>query len=222
MIGGNTKMEVEFSRKYQIVNEVLNAVTHGIAAFLSLICFDLLMEQAHSTLDYVAFIIYGSSLFLLFFSSTLFHSLIFTKAKKVFQIFDHCSIYLLIAGTYTPFCLLIVQGLSGVLLLSVIWATAVIGIIYKCLTLAKASQVSKVSTIIYNVMGWGIVIVLPKLYQNINLTGLLLLVAGGLAYSIGSIFYSMKIKRFTHVILHLFVMLGASLMFLAVYFGYVV
>ena len=172
-------MEIEFSRKYHIVNEVLNAVTHGIAALMSLVCFDLLMDRAHTTLDYVAFIIYGSSLFLLFFSSTLFHSLIFTKAKKVFQVFDHCSIYLLIAGTYTPFCLLIVQGLSGVLLLSIVWATAVIGIIYKCLTLTKASQVSKLSTIIYNVMGWGIVIVLPKLYQSLHLTGLLLLVAGG-------------------------------------------
>ncbi|OJG80794.1 hemolysin III family channel protein [Enterococcus ratti] len=222
MIGGNAKMEAEFSRKYQIINEVLNAVTHGIAALLSVSCFDLLMQRAQSTLDYVAFLIYGSSLFLLFFTSTLFHSLIFTKAKKIFQIFDHCSIYLLIAGTYTPFCLLIVQGFAGVLLLSVIWITAVIGIIYKCLTLSKVSQVSKVSTIIYNVMGWGIVIVLPKLYQNINLIGLILLVAGGLAYSIGSIFYSMKDKKFTHVIWHLFVMLGATLMFLAVYFGYVI
>lgn len=125
-------MEIGFSRKYHIVNEVLNAVTHGIAALMSIVCFDLLMERAHTTLDYVAFIIYGSSLFLLFFSSTLFHSLIFTKAKKVFQVFDHCSIYLLIAGTYTPFCLLIVQGLSGVLLLSVIWATAVVGNDPKC------------------------------------------------------------------------------------------
>ena len=78
-------MEIEFSRKYQIINEVLNAVTHGIAALLSLFCFNLLMDRAHTTLDYVAFAIYGSSLFLLlrfFFSSTLFHSLIFTKAKK--------------------------------------------------------------------------------------------------------------------------------------------
>ena len=188
-------MEIEFSRKYQIINEVLNAVTHGIAALL----------------------IYGSSLFLLFFSSTLFHSLIFTKAKKVFQVFDHCSIYLLIAGTYTPFCLLVVQGMAGVILLSVIWTTAVIGIIYKSLRLTKTNKVSKVSTIIYNVMGWAIIVVLPKLYQNIDLTGLLLLVAGGIAYSVGSLFYSMKNRRFTHVIWHLFVMLGAALMFFAIY-----
>ena len=175
------------------------------------------MDRAHTTLDYVAFAIYGSSLFLLFFSSTLFHSLIFTKAKKVFQVFDHCSIYLLIAGTYTPFCLLVVQGMAGLILLSVIWTTAVIGIIYKSLTLTKMNKVSKVSTIIYNVMGWAIIVVLPKLYQNIDLTGLLLLVAGGIAYSVGSLFYSMKNRRFTHVIWHLFVMLGAALMFFAIY-----
>ena len=210
-------MEIEFSRKYQIINEVLNAVTHGIAALLSLFCFNLLMDRAHTTLDYVAFAIYGSSLFLLFFSSTLFQSLIFTKAKKVFQVFDHCSIYLLIAGTYTPFCLLVVQGMAGLILLSVIWTTAVIGIIYKSLRLTKTNKVSKVSTIIYNVMGWAIIVVLPKLYQNIDLTGLLLLVAGGIAYSVGSLFYSMKNRRFTHVIWHLFVMLGAALMFFAIY-----
>ena len=103
------------------------------------------------------------------------------------------------------------------ILLSVIWTTAVIGIIYKSLTLTKTNKVSKVSTIIYNVMGWAIIVVLPKLYQNIDLTGLLLLVAGGIAYSVGSLFYSMKNRRFTHVIWHLFVMLGAALMFFAIY-----
>ena len=210
-------MEIEFSRKYQIINEVLNAVTHGIAALLSLFCFNLLMDRAHTTLDYVAFAIYGSSLFLLFFSSTLFHSLIFTKAKKVFQVFDHCSIYLLIAGTYTPFCLLVVQGMAGLILLSVIWTTAVIGIIYKSLRLTKTNKVSKVSTIIYNVMGWAVVIALPSLYQSVGLKGLLLLVGGGVAYTVGSVFYSMKNRRYMHVVWHLFVMLGAMLMFFSIY-----
>lgn len=210
-------MNAEFSRKYLIANEVLNAVTHGIAAVLSLIGFGFLMQKASSHIDYVSFTIYGICLFVLFFASTLYHSLIFTKARKIFQVFDHCSIFLLIAGTYTPFCLLRIKGTMGIVLLVVIWLAAVTGIVYKSLTLTKRSTVSNMSTILYNVMGWAVVIALPTLYQSIGIKGLLLLVAGGLSYSIGSLFYSMKSKKFTHVIWHMFVILGAMLMFFVVY-----
>ncbi|EOH93097.1 PAQR family membrane homeostasis protein TrhA [Enterococcus pallens] len=210
-------MNAEFSRRYLITNEVLNAVTHGIAAVFSLVGVGFLLQKATTNLDYVSFIIYGICLFVLFFASTLYHSLIFTKARKIFQVFDHCSIFLLIAGTYTPFCLLRIKGILGVILLVVIWLAAVVGIIYKSMTLTKRSSVSNMSTILYNVMGWAVVIALPVLYQSIGIKGLLLLVGGGLSYSIGSLFYSMKSKKFTHVIWHLFVILGALLMFFAVY-----
>ncbi|GCF93034.1 hemolysin III [Enterococcus florum] len=211
-------MEREFSRKYLITNEVLNAVTHGIGVILSVVGFVFLLKKAVTALDYVSFIVYGITLILLFLASTLYHSLIFTKARKVFQVFDHCSIFLLIAGTYTPFCLLRIQGVMGIVLLTVIWIAAVAGVIYKSLTLTKAKRVSKLSTILYNVMGWAVVIALPVLYQTIGVKGVLTLVAGGVAYSIGSLFYSMKERKFMHVVWHLFVMLGALLMFLAVYF----
>lgn len=211
-------MEVKTSKKYEITNEVLNAVTHGIGVILSGIGFVVLMQKANSGLSYVAYIIYGVSLLLLFLASTLYHSLIFTKARKIFQVFDHCSIYLLIAGTYTPFCLLAIKGKMGIILLTIIWLSAVIGIVYKSLTLVHQTSVSKLSTVLYNVMGWGVVIALPTLYQNIGSKGLLLLVAGGITYSLGSVFYSMKNKKFTHVIWHLFVMAGAMLMFGAIYF----
>lgn len=210
-------MNAEFSRRYLITNEVLNAVTHGIAAVLSLVGVGFLLQKATTNLDYVSFTIYGICLFVLFFASTLYHSLIFTKARKLFQVFDHCSIFLLIAGTYTPFCLLRIKGILGVVLLVVIWLAAVAGIIYKSMTLTKRSSVSNMSTILYNVMGWAVVIALPVLYQSIGIKGLLLLVGGGLSYSVGSLFYSMKTKKFTHVIWHLFVILGALLMFFAVY-----
>lgn len=210
-------MNAEFSRRYLITNEVLNAVTHGIAAVLSLVGVGFLLQKATTNLDYVSFTIYGICLFVPFFASTLYHSLIFTKARKLFQVFDHCSIFLLIAGTYTPFCLLRIKGILGVVLLVVIWLAAVAGIIYKSMTLTKRSSVSNMSTILYNVMGWAVVIALPVLYQSIGIKGLLLLVGGGLSYSFGSLFYSMKTKKFTHVIWHLFVILGALLMFFAVY-----
>ncbi|MDT2614592.1 PAQR family membrane homeostasis protein TrhA [Enterococcus dongliensis] len=210
-------MDTQFSRKYLITNEVLNAVTHGLGVVLSIVGFIFLLRKADSGLDYVSFIIYGVSLLLLFLASTLYHSLIFTKAKKVFQVFDHCSIYLLIAGTYTPYCLLYIKGVIGIVLLSIIWLAAIVGIIYKSLTLSKVKSVSKLSTIIYNVMGWAVVIALPSLYQSVGLQGLLLLVGGGIAYTIGSVFYSMKNRRYMHVVWHLFVMLGALLMFFSIY-----
>lgn len=210
-------METQFSRKYLITNEVLNAVTHGIGVVLSIVGFVFLLRKASSGLHYASFIIYGVSLLLLFLASTLYHSLIFTKAKKVFQVFDHCSIYLLIAGTYTPYCLLYIKGTIGIVLLSVIWLAAIVGIVYKSLTLSKVKSVSKLSTIIYNVMGWAVVIALPSLYQSVGLKGLLLLVGGGIAYTVGSVFYSMKNRRYMHVVWHLFVMLGAMLMFFSIY-----
>lgn len=210
-------METQYNRKYLITNEVLNAVTHGVGVVLSIIGFVFLLEKATSELHYVSFIIYGVSLLLLFLASTLYHSLIFTKAKKVFQVFDHCSIYLLIAGTYTPYCLLYIKGTIGIVLLSVIWLAAIVGIVYKSLTLSKVKSVSKLSTIIYNVMGWAVVIALPSLYHSVGLKGLLLLVAGGVAYTVGSLFYSMKNRRYMHVVWHLFVMLGAMLMFFSIY-----
>jgi len=210
-------MNTQFSRKYLITNEVLNAVTHGIGVVLSIVGFVFLLKKADSGLHYVSFIIYGVSLLLLFLASTLYHSLIFTKAKKVFQVFDHCSIYLLIAGTYTPYCLLYIKGTIGIVLLSIIWLAAIVGIVYKSLTLSKVKSVSKLSTIIYNVMGWAVVIALPSLYQSVGLKGLLLLVGGGVAYTVGSVFYSMKNRRYMHVVWHLFVMLGAILMFFSIY-----
>ena len=210
-------MNTQFSRKYLITNEVLNAVTHGIGVVLSIVGFVFLLKKADSGLHYVSFTIYGVSLLLLFLASTLYHSLIFTKAKKVFQVFDHCSIYLLIAGTYTPYCLLYIKGTIGIVLLSVIWLAAIVGIVYKSLTLSKVKSVSKLSTIIYNVMGWAVVIALPSLYHSVGLKGLLLLVGGGVAYTVGSVFYSMKNRRYMHVVWHLFVMLGAMLMFFSIY-----
>ena len=210
-------MDTQFSRKYLITNEVLNAVTHGIGVVLSIVGFVFLLKKADSGLHYVSFIVYGVSLLMLFLASTRYHSLIFTKAKKVFQGFDHCSIYLLIAGTYTPYCLLYIKGAIGIALLSVIWLAAIVGIVYKSMTLSKVKSVSKLSTIIYNVMGWAVVIALPSLYQSVGLKGLLLLVGGGVAYTVGSVFYSMKNRRYMHVVWHLFVMLGAMLMFFSIY-----
>ncbi|MEG2254846.1 MAG: hemolysin III family protein, partial [Vagococcus sp.] len=132
--------QASFSKKYLIVNEVFNAITHGIATGLSIAGLVLLIikgAQMHSAIHVVSYTIFGASMVLLFLFSTLFHSLIFTKARKVFQVFDHSSIYLLIAGSYTPFCLLTIKGWLGWTLFGVIWTIAIAGVVFKAIWLNK-------------------------------------------------------------------------------------
>ena len=213
--------KTKFSRSYLIVNEVFNAITHGIGAGLSIAGLVILLVKGahlHSPLHVVTYAIYGSMMILLFLTSTLFHSLIFTKAKGVFQVFDHSSIFLLIAGSYTPFCLLSVKGWLGWTLFGLIWVFAIAGIVYKSLTLHKKETVSKVSTFIYIVMGWLCLIAAVPLYHSVGLVGISLMVLGGLSYTVGAFFYSLKSVRFMHVVWHLFVMLGAGFMYFSVLF----
>ncbi|MFK4565725.1 hemolysin III family protein [Enterococcus sp. UD-01] len=213
--------KVKFSRKYLILNEVLNAVTHGIGAGLSIAGLVLLLikgARLGSAVHVVSYAIYGATLVLLFLASTLFHSLIFTKAKKVFQVFDHSSIFLLIAGSYTPFCLLSIKGWLGWLLFVLIWLMAISGVVYKSLTLHKQETVKNISTIIYIIMGWLCLIAAKPLYDSLGLAGIALLVAGGVSYTLGAAFYSLKNVRFMHVVWHVFVMLGAGFMFFSILF----
>lgn len=211
----------KFSRSYLIVNEVLNAVTHGIGFGLSVAGLVILLVKGvrmGSTLHVVSYALYGSMMILLFLSSTLFHSLIFTKAKKVFQVFDHDSIFLLIAGSYTPFCLLSIRGWLGWTLFVLIWLLAIGGVIYKSITLHKKETVSKISTIIYIIMGWLCVIAAKPLMESLGPVGTGLLVGGGVSYTVGALFYSLKNVKFMHVVWHLFVMLGAGLMYFSILF----
>lgn len=204
-----------------ILNEVLNAVTHGIGAGLSIAGLVILLVKGArlgSAVHVVSYAIYGSTLILLFLSSTLFHSLIFTRAKKVFQVFDHSSIFLLIAGSYTPFCLLSVKGWLGWLLFVLIWLMAISGVVYKSLTLHKQETVKNISTVIYIIMGWLCLTAAKPLYDSLGFTGTALLVAGGVSYTLGAAFYSLKSVRFMHVVWHLFVMLGAGFMFFSILF----
>lgn len=212
-------MEKPEGRVYQIVNEVFNAVTHGIACGLSIAGLVLLLVKGAklgSAMHVVSYAIYGSTLILLFLFSTLYHSLIFTRAKKVFQVFDHASIFLLIAGSYTPYCLLVVKGWLGWALFGAIWTMAIGGVVYKSLTLHRKDKVSKVSTIIYIIMGWLCLIAAPQLAKGLGPVGLWLLVGGGVSYTAGAVFYSMKHIKFMHVVWHLFVMLGAGLMYFSI------
>ena len=210
---------MKFTRRYLILNEVLNAVTHGIGFGLSIAGLVILLikgARLDSPIHIISYAIYGSMMILLFLFSTLFHSLMFTRAKKVFQVFDHTSIFLLIAGSYTPFCLLSIQGWLGWTLFILIWLLAISGIVYKSLTLHKKETVSKISTLIYIIMGWLCVIAFKPLIASLGFWGTFLLTSGGVSYTVGALFYSIKSVRFMHVVWHLFVMLGAGLMYFSV------
>lgn len=210
---------MKFTRRYLILNEVLNAVTHVIGFGLSIAGLVILLikgARLDSPIHIISYAIYGSMMILLFLFSTLFHSLMFTRAKKVFQVFDHTSIFLLIAGSYTPFCLLSIQGWLGWTLFILIWLLAISGIVYKSLTLHKKETVSKISTLIYIIMGWLCVIAFKPLIASLGFWGTFLLASGGVSYTVGALFYSIKSVRFMHVVWHLFVMLGAGLMYFSV------
>lgn len=210
---------MKFTRRYLILNEVLNAVTHGIGFGLSIAGLVILLikgARLDSPIHIISYAIYGSMMILLFLFSTLFHSLMFTRAKKVFQVFDHASIFLLIAGSYTPFCLLSIQGWLGWTLFILIWLLAISWIVYKSLTLHKKETLSKISTLIYINMGWLCVIAFKPLIASLGFWGTFLLASGGVSYTVGALFYSIKSVRFMHVVWHLFVMLGAGLMYFSV------
>lgn len=194
-------------RKYTLGEEIFNSTTHGVGILLSLSALILMLFFSSSILEVVSSIIFGSTLILLYTSSTLYHAITNEKAKKIFQILDHCTIYLLIAGSYTPYALLTIGGASGWLIFVIIWISALIGILLNAINLSKFRILS---IILYIAMGWAIAFYLPQLLDKLELGGLVLLIAGGLAYTIGIVFYVIKKIKYFHSIWHLFV-LGASI-----------
>lgn len=206
------------NRHQQIIYEVWNAITHGIGFFGSLALVILLLIKGLqidlTPIAMVSLIIYGATLLLLYLASTLFHCLAFTKAKRVFQIFDHSNIFLLIAGTYTPYCLIFVGQTMGLSLLIAIWALAIIGIITHILSHGRHQ---KIETSIYVIMGWLCMFASRSLYANLTPLGFWLLVSGGVVFTLGAVIYSFPRIPGLHLIWHFFVMLGTTLMFFSIY-----
>lgn len=201
---------------YKNSNEELwNAITHGLGLILSIPALVLLIRKGieHGTgIAIVSFTIFGVSMILLFLMSTLLHSMP-VKLKKLFSIFDHSAIYVLIAGTYTPFVLVTIKGALGWSLYGIIWGLAIAGILFKVFFIHRYEAVSLV---FYIVMGWLIMAGIKPLYVNLPIEGFILLVVGGLFYTIGSVFYAYRKIPYNHVIWHLFVMAGSAAMFFSV------
>lgn len=197
----------------RVIVEVWNAITHGIAAILSIVGLVSLLLGASSVKQVVAYSIYGLSLFLLFFCSTMYHSLSFTRARTVFQKLDHSAIYLLIAGTYTPYLLLAIADLRAYILLGLIWLLAVAGIVFEIVAIGKFP---KLSTYLYLGLGWLSLLIIWPLIQAAGWSVFFLLLAGGVTYSVGTLFYRQKHIDWMHVIWHLFVVGGAVFMFASI------
>jgi hemolysin III len=159
--------------------------------------------------------IYGATLILMYSASTLYHSIPLPKIKKVLQQLDHASIYLLIAGTYTPFLLVTLRQGVGWLMFAVIWGVALLGV---CLEIFQYKPFKHLSMWLYMIMGWMVVLAIVPMWQNVSGGGLLLLLAGGLAYTCGAIFYVRKQMPYHHVIWHLFVLAGSILHYFSILF----
>ena len=203
---------------YTIKEEIANAITHGIGVFLSipaLVFLIIFAANYGSAWDIVSFTIFGVSMLLLYLSSTLLHSIQHKKTKDILEIIDHSAIYVLIAGTYTPFLLGPLKGTLGFTLLIIVWALALGGIVFKILCVERFIILS---TLMYLLMGWLMIIAVKPLYASLTGAGFSLLLLGGLLYSAGTIFYIWRKIPFHHAIWHSFVLGGSAAMFFCVLF----
>lgn len=195
-----------------------NSITHGIGALLSISALVILIVYASlygTAWHIVSFTLFGVTMLILYVSSTLLHSLPEGKAKDVFEIFDHSSIYFFIAGTYTPFLLIVIKGPLGWSLFGVVWFLAVAGTIFKCFFVKKYLFTS---TILYVVMGWLIIFAWRPLSTNLSPEGMAYLIIGGALYTLGAIFYVWRVFKYHHAVWHLFVMAGSVAHFFCVLF----
>ena len=203
---------------YESKEEKLNVITHGLGLLLSIAALVLLVIYAskYGTVWHItSFAIFGASLIVLYAASTLYHYAKNPSLRFKLNILDHSAIYVLIAGTYTPFCLVVLKGWVGWTIFGVSWGLALIGIIFKIFYIGKYDRIS---TIAYVLMGWVIIFAIKPLINEFPVKGLIWLLAGGLAYSIGAILYSRKSIRYNHAIFHVFVLIGSFCHFMAVFF----
>lgn len=204
-------------KRYTLGEEIFNSVTHGVGSLLSiagtvvLIVFSAINSDAFAV---VSSAVYGASLIILYTMSTLYHSITNEKAKKFFRIMDHNTIFFLIAGTYTPYTLAVLRSPLGWVLFGVVWGAAAIGIVLNSIDLEKFS---KISVVCYIAMGWVIIIAVKPLMSSMPFISFALLVAGGVFYTIGVIFYSIKKVKYFHSVWHIFTVIGSALHYFSVF-----
>ncbi len=213
----NLSPEEEWVQGLLLKDEWANSLTHGLGLILSLIGFFLLIGttlQEENREKFLSFAVYGASLIALYAASTCYHTLKHPRLKKIFRTVDHCAIYLLIAGSYTPFTVLSMGGLWGWTLFSIVWCLAIFGIFFK---IFFKHRFKILSTSLYLLMGWLIIVAIQPLINSLHVEGLYLLFGGGLCYTLGVIFYVLDKRRFYHAIWHLFVLGGSVCHYFAIF-----
>lgn len=206
-------------RELKAREEMVNSITHGIGALLSIVALVILIMVAanqEGTLHLISFSIYGGTLILMYLSSTLYHSFSSPRIKNLFARFDHVSIFLLIAGTYTPILLTNIRDVWGWTLFAIVWTIALTGATVRAIYLYRFR---KLMVAVYLLMGWLFILAGKQIYMSLPSVSVTLLVLGGVAYSVGVIFYMWRKLPYGHGIWHLFVLAGSVLHFFAIYFS---
>ena len=203
-------------REYTLGEEIANAVTHGIGVLLAIAAIPILVVRAVGAgggVYLLAALLYTITMMIEYLMSTLYHAIAHDRAKRVFKILDHSCIYLFIAGSYTPFCLVTLAESGGIWLCLFVWAVAILGVAFETFWVFRPRWISAV---LYLLLGWSIVWFLPALISALDPVGLWLLLGGGICYSVGCIFYVLKKVPYMHSIFHLWVLAGSILQFFAI------
>ena len=201
--------------EYRLGDILANAITHGVGAAFALAgaVYLIVVSTRGTPWLIVSCAIYGSTLFLVYLCSTLYHSLVRTRARHVFHVLDHSAIYLLIAGTYTPFMLVSMRGTAGWALLVLVWTLAIVGVVFKSLAVGRFPAASAT---VYLLMGWCIVFAVRPLLHAVSWHGMMWIGAGGLAYTLGIVFFANDRLHFFHAMWHMFVLAGSIAHYFAV------
>ena len=203
-------------RVQSVGEEIANAVSHGVGLLLAVVAALALVVaavQRGGMTEIVGASIFGVTMVLVYLTSTLYHALPMNRAKRVFRILDHGAIFLLIAGTYTPFTLGPLRGTWGWTLFGLVWGLALAGVVFK---IVGGVRYPKISTCLYIAMGWLVIVAIEPLRLNVPMSGLLWLLAGGIVYTAGVAFFAPKRLRYSHFVWHLFVIAGTACHFAAV------
>ena len=213
------KTKTDSDAPYSPAEELANSVTHGIGLLIGIAVLVLLVvfsSLRKSAWEVASCSIYGATFILLYLGSTLYHSARNPRTRKVLKVVDHSAIYLLIAGTYTPYALAPLRGALGWTIFGIIWGCALVGIAFKVFFTGRFKVVSLAS---YLFMGWLCVLAVKPLYRELSTTGFVLFAAGGLCYTAGAVFYAWKSLPWSHAVWHLFVLAGSLCHFFSILFG---
>lgn len=204
--------------RYTLGEELMNSITHGVGACLGIAALVLCIVRSCDPLDgykLASSIVFGITTTLLYLMSCLYHALKVNKAKRVFRVIDHCTIFLLIAGTYTPYTLVTLRGVTGWVLFGIVWGVSILGIVLNAVNLKRYA---KLSVACYIALGWVVLFAANQLIASIDRTGFLLLLSGGIAYTLGAVLYGIGSKRkYFHSVFHFFCLIGTVLHFFSIY-----